>query len=812
MPGLWAGHEFVDDELETWSREIFSAAIELPAAERGGFLAAACAGSGDLEKRVRSLIDQAWELDSPAPTHRAHPAGTIVRDCVLLSKVGQGGMAEVYKAIQRSLRRMVAVKVLTAMDARHSAALAIDAMSASRLQHPNIAAIYDAELSGDRPCVVMEYVDGVSLRTWLERHWCKTKRAPARATVTSIARQIALALRTAHRHGLVHRDIKPENILLTKHGEDYDVKIVDFGVARRISAPGGPVLGTAGYIAPELLNGASPDARADLFSLGVVLYEILTGRHPFAGRGEAEILFNTVTKDAPPPEHDAWPDLLAVATTALRKAAADRYQSADELIAHLDGVQLAARPQTPNPLLSELPERARRGCDDHASGFPIAAASFAWGCLSIVLSVAAGAACVRVLWSGPPGAPAFEMIFGYLVEANAGLWYLVGASLCALAGFGFVHAAHRGLARTAALNAAPRSGDGDTDPLRRLADRNRRVFRFLSPLIVVVVVGFVLIPEVVFRQSHAFGWVQADSANQPVGATYDDLKRAGQIGELPSLANLCDGCTMRVVAVYNRSGSFRPPSRLWFTIFLISALGHQIAFTSFIAWVVFKFFFFFTFLSSALLGGGAADVRLVPDLEDKDDYRFGLGWLDNVYYAILMLTAAGSIGSLLQVSANASKGTYFFGGDPALALIGQPVVLLTVLVVLVVLVATPLGVFLFLTIRAVDEELSRLSAARKNLESQRASARSAEARERLQSEIDLLRERRDTAKKQSLLPIRQPMFVGLIAVNLLLLLLIPLAADWLGGTGRTNGTRLWRSMNDSICAACGNSPPAARTR
>jgi hypothetical protein len=391
------------------------------------------------------------------------------------------------------------------------------------------------------------------------------------------------------------------------------------------------------------------------------------------------------------------------------------------------------------------------------------------------------------------------MMFGYLVETNAGLWYVFGASICALASFAFLHAAHRGLARTTALKVTPRSGPDGSDPLHRIAERNRRVFRYLSPLIVVVSVAFVLIPELVFRDSHAFGWVQADMAARHVAATYDGLKRAGKIGDVPALANICSSCTPSVVAVHNRTGSFRPPSRFWFTVFLISALGHQIAFMAFTTWIVFKMLFFFGVLSTSLLGGDRSGVRLVPDLDDKDDYRFGLGWLDNVYYAMLFLIAAGSIGRLFQVSSNASKGTYFFGGDPAPALIGQPVLLLGVLGLLGVLVLTPVGVFLFLTIRAVDEELGRLSAVRKTLESQRASATSSETRERVQHEIELLRERRETAKKQSLLPIRQPMFVGLLAINVLLLGLIPLSSEWLANP-------IWRSINESICAACGNVP------
>jgi len=802
MAELWDGHQFVADELAVWSAEIAAAALGINDRERPAFIGAACAGSDRLRRSVESLLDHAWESDAAPPSDQLHRPGTVIGDCLLLCRVGRGGMGEVYKAIQCSLRRLVAVKVLTIANNDPSSALALEAISTSRLQHPNIAAIYYADLDSQRPCVVMEYVDGLSLRTWLDRHWRAERGAPDRSTVTSIVRQIALALREAHARGLVHRDLKPENVLLSKQRDDgYSVKVVDFGIARRVDSPGGQLLGTPGYIAPESIAGARPDPRSDLFSVGVVLYEILTGRHPFAGGSPAEILFNTTRVEPPRVEAQEASELFAVAEAALRKSPDDRYQTADELIAALEGSYPPERGGAANPLLSELPAFIRTWCDEHPSGFALAAGSFVWGGVSIALSIVAGAACVRVLWNGATASTEYEMIYGYLVEANAGVWYLLGASACAMAGFGILQAAHRGLARTAVLNLRP-SASRDSDPLQRIAALNRRYFKYLSPAIVVFVLGFVLIPEIGFRDTHAFGWVQADDAARYVGSTYAEIKLDGRIGDLPALERSCANC--RVAAVYNRTEAFRQPSRFWFAVFLISALGHQVAFTSFAAWVSFKVLFFFGLLSTALLGGERRDIRLVPDLEDRDDYRFGLGRLDNVYYAILVLLAAGSFGRLLQVSANAAKGTYFFAGDPAAALIGQPVLLLTIVIILAVLVLTPIGVFLFLTIRAVDEELGRLSAARKRLEAERARARTADERERLQLELELLRDRRATARKQSLLPFKRPLFIGLLFVNVVLLL-VPLSVSRSGAGGVAAGA--WRSIVASVCAACGNASP-----
>src|SRR5262249_51943251 len=153
---------------------------------------------------------------------------------------------------------------------------------------------------------------GISLRAWLDRHWRTHDVPPAIELQRSIVRDVADALGEAHRRGLVHGDVKPENILLVKNGEHYGVKVVDFGVARHVATPAGSAVGTAGYVAPEQLQSRPSDRRADLFALGVVLYELMTGTHPFAGRSDAETFFNTVAGIPDLPSDGACAGLAAV--------------------------------------------------------------------------------------------------------------------------------------------------------------------------------------------------------------------------------------------------------------------------------------------------------------------------------------------------------------------------------------------------------------------------------------------------------------------------------------------------------------------
>jgi hypothetical protein len=806
MSALWDGYDFPDQELEFWAQEICAAALELPEAERRAFIGHACEGSERLRHRTEMLLAEAWDHQPVTTFSGVCRPGEVVGDCIILSPVGRGGMSEVYKAIQRPLRRLVAVKVASAGSDAFTA-VAREAENSGRLLHPNIATVYDADVQSDKPCIVMEYVEGISLREWLDRYWHTHEGSPAGEVIRSIVRQVALALGEAHRRGIVHRDVKPENILLAKRGTEYTVKVVDFGVARRLNTPGGPTIGTPGYVAPEQLSALSSDRRADVFALGAVLYELLTGKQPFAGRSDAETYFRTLSAEPEFPSDAPRAALSAIARRALHKAPADRYQTTDTLIADLEHAQTERRHIGLNPLVSELPVVLQRWWERRSAGSAVAFLSFFWGCASLALSVASGAACVRVLWATPGVRGGYEMIYGYAVEPNAALWYMFGASVCFLTGFAFLEAAHRGLARTPVLAAADTHASNPDGPLATIAERNRQYFQYATPVIGLLAVCFVAIPELAFRDDHAFGWVQADLAGRYISSTYDDLRRAGKIGEVPSLTGTGHPAQSRVAAIHNRSNGFQAPAPVAFSMFLLSALVHQIVLTGFLWWIVAKILFLFWMLSTALLGGTTHGLRLVPDFQDKDDYRFGLGRLDNVYYAILALIAVGSLGLFVQVAANVSKGTYFFAGDPAPALLGQAVLLLGTVGLLAILLVTPASVFLLLTVRAVGEELGRLSGVRKNLEAQLATARSSEERDQLRFELDRLRERRETTKRQSLLPIRRPAFLALVAASLLMLLVVPLSIRWFGGTSTFEGSR---TLSGAVCAACGNSPIQSR--
>jgi hypothetical protein len=799
---LWDDHAFSDVELEFWSQEIFAAALEVEDSARAEFVGRASAGSDRLRRAVEALLDQSWRDPLPRAFVGLCQPGDVVADCFILRPVGRGGMGEVYKAIQRPLKRLVAVKVVTGGVDRLPA-VTREAVNTSQLLHPNIVTVYHADLRSERPCLVMEYVDGVSLRTWLDRHWAEHQRAPAGRFIQSVVRQVGLAVGEAHRRGFVHCDLKPENVLLTRRGDEYLVKVVDFGIARRLETPAGALAGTPGYVAPEQLQGASPDARADLFALGVILYELLTGAQPFAAPSNFESYFKTLNV-FPTPPRDAdvsawWP----IARRALEKDPHDRYQTAQALVAELDrpGALDAGVPR--NPLLSELPEVIQQWWQRHSSGFVVAVASFVWGAISLLLSVASGSACVRVFWGSPDSSVLRQIIYGYAVEANAGLWYLLGASLCALTGFAFLDAAFRGLARTNLFVVGTAAQPDPGQPLDLISSRNQRAFRYLTPAILLLALAFVVIPEGVFRRDHAFGWVQADLAAEQLSRSYEALKNEGKIGNTQILH--CEGCDLRVTRVYNDANGSQV-SRYWFTAFLSFALGHQIALVAFLMWVVAKILFFFGLLSTSLLTEGRRGLRLTPDFYDTDDFRFGLGRLDNVYYTILMLVAVAALGLFLQAAANVAKGTYYFAGDPAPALFGQPVLLIGTLCLLGILLMTPVGVFLLLTIKAVDAEFGRLSEERRSLEASIRDAGSADERGRLGLELERLRERRAIVRKQRLLPLRSPTFVAMLGVVLVMLLAFPYALRWLSSPARVadGGSR---SLVETVCAACGNDMP-----
>ena len=259
------------------------------------------------------------------------------RRYLIVRKLGSGGMADVYLAEDQELGRRVALKLLNerhANDEQFVERFRREAQSAAGLNHPNIVSIFDRGRAEGTYYIAMEYLDGRTLKELLVRN------GPTPVPIAiDYARQILGALAFAHRHGIVHRDIKPHNIVVRKDGR---LKVTDFGIARSGASQmteAGSIVGTAQYLSPEQARGADVDQRSDLYSLGIVLYELLTGTLPFNGDTPVEIAMKhlSTVPEAPSARRPDVPrDLDLIVTRALAKDPADRYQSAEEMDADLE--------------------------------------------------------------------------------------------------------------------------------------------------------------------------------------------------------------------------------------------------------------------------------------------------------------------------------------------------------------------------------------------------------------------------------------------------------------------------------------------
>ncbi|MFD9354180.1 Stk1 family PASTA domain-containing Ser/Thr kinase [Streptomyces sp. NPDC060031] len=272
------------------------------------------------------------------------------------ARIAAGGMATVYRAVDTRLDRVLALKVMhpaLAADAAFVDRFIREAKSVARLAHPNVVAVFDQGTDGPYTYLAMEYVSGCTLRDVLRERGALQPRA-----ALDILEPVLAALGAAHRAGFVHRDMKPENVLI---GDDGRVKVADFGLVRSVDSvthTTGSVLGTVSYLAPEQIENGVTDTRVDVYACGVVLYEMLTGTKPHTGGSPAQVLFQHLNEDVPPPSA-AVPGLPValdqlVATATARKPELRPYDAAALL-----GLAIDARAQLSDAELDAVPPQAR---------------------------------------------------------------------------------------------------------------------------------------------------------------------------------------------------------------------------------------------------------------------------------------------------------------------------------------------------------------------------------------------------------------------------------------------------------------------
>jgi hypothetical protein len=285
--------------------------------------------------------------------------GKMLGKYKIVERLGRGGMAEVYKAFQTNLDRYVALKLMhpfLADDPGFAARFEREAKAVAALHHPNIVQVYDFEAAGDTPYMVMEFIEGATLKTRLESLAHRGEPLPLKAAI-KIVREVGQALAYAHKRGMIHRDVKPANVMVDSAGR---VILTDFGIAKILTGPSftasGAAVGTPAYMSPEQSLGQPGDHRADIYSLGVMLYQLTTGQLPFDADTPLAVMLKHVNDPLPLPRavNPGLPESVErLIVKCLAKSADDRYQTMDELLADLEratsATRAAARPSTPAP-------------------------------------------------------------------------------------------------------------------------------------------------------------------------------------------------------------------------------------------------------------------------------------------------------------------------------------------------------------------------------------------------------------------------------------------------------------------------------
>jgi eukaryotic-like serine/threonine-protein kinase len=355
--------------------QLFHTALTLDPAERSAYLARECAGEEKLYAEVVSLVavfeKRADFLEVPAfnaglkvlVTNASESlAGKLIGSYKLVQLLGKGGMGEVYLAQDTRLGRQVALKFL----ARHLAAdswakrqLIKEARAVAMLDHPNICTVHGLEEADGHSFIVMQYLEGEVLADFIREGRLDAQQA------LSLALQMVAALAEAHAHGIIHRDIKPRNLILIAGSQ---LKVLDFGLAKVVQtkhdvvgdAPSqasqtGLIMGTVAYMSPEQLRGERLDFRTDIFSVGTVLYELVSGKHPFAQRNEVDTIAAILTMQPPSASTNGFPHGLDyIIRRCLEKDKERRYQSASELLLDLQNLQAGAAPRPARPRFNPL--------------------------------------------------------------------------------------------------------------------------------------------------------------------------------------------------------------------------------------------------------------------------------------------------------------------------------------------------------------------------------------------------------------------------------------------------------------------------